>query len=134
VPEQPEPRDPDVTPLSPPHVGREESRGHQAEAGRRGSVGARAPDLPDDLACGYVCRGFADCFLEAAGSGTCTLCDSAERIRPECRPRFEMGEACLKAFGPPRCQDPQRFGFQFVSLCGFPVGTEERSCFQDGGR
>lgn len=128
VPEQPQPRDPSVTSLSPPSLGREESRGHQAEAGRAGHAGESAPSVPDDLACGYVCRGFADCFLEADGAGTCTLCESTARVRPECRPRFERGEACLKSFGPARCQNPQDFGLQFLSNCGFPVGLDEDVC------
>lgn len=128
VPEQPTPRDPAVTSLSPPRVGREESRGHQAEASRGGTGELSDTAAPDDLACGYVCRGFAECFLEANGGGTCTLCDSTARVRPECRPRFEMGEACLKNFGPARCQNPRDFGLQFLSICGFPVGLDDDVC------
>lgn len=134
APEQPAPRDPAVTSLSPPSVGRAESRGHQAESSHASTDDVSGSAAPDDLACGYVCRGFAECFLEAEGSGICALCGSTARVRPECRPRFERGEACLKNFGPPRCQDPLDFAVQFLSICGFPVGLDEDVCIFPAGR
>jgi hypothetical protein len=132
APLQPESRDPAVTSLSPPRLGRDESRGHTGEAGRAGQVGEPAPAVPDDLACGYVCRGFAACFPTSASTGTCPVCESTVRVRPECRPRFESGVACLQQFGPQICENPKEFGNQFLSICGFPVGSNE--CFQGSGR
>ena len=113
APEQPAPRDPAVTSLSPPSVGRAESRGHQAESSHAST---------DDVS------------GSAEGSGICALCASTARVRPECRPRFERGEACLKNFGPPRCQDPLDFAVQFLSICGFPVGLDEDVCIFPAGR